>query len=157
MEHNNRIADMSRDYVRQVTQAQETFQANSAARGSVGRHISDLSEQLKMIEASLKSVQGISRQVTILATNASIEAARAGVAGKGFAVVAQEVGSLAKSTDTAVVNIEENLSEMKKMLQSTITNMDNAKAIGAEFDTALADCVEQARQLNSAIEQAPQE
>jgi len=51
----------------------------------------------------------ISKQTTLIAINAAIESARAGVAGLSFAVVAEEVKMLSKQTSLAATSIEETL------------------------------------------------
>lgn len=50
------------------------------------------------IQKKTKELQGIASKQNILALNASIEAARAGVAGAGFAVLAEETGNTAKKS-----------------------------------------------------------
>ena len=58
-------------------------------------------------------IRNISGQTNVLALNAGIEAARAGVHGKGFAIVAQEVGKLAKATKTSSEQIVDLLGDIQ--------------------------------------------
>ncbi|MEG1027569.1 MAG: methyl-accepting chemotaxis protein, partial [Oscillospiraceae bacterium] len=64
--------------------------------------ITDISSKSAEVEKIVKIIEDISFQTNILALNATVEAARAGVAGKGFAVVAGEVKNLAQKTAEAV-------------------------------------------------------
>lgn len=67
--------------------------------------VEELAEAAKQIDAVLDLINGIARQTSLLALNASIEAARAGNAGRGFAIVATEVKALASQTASAIEDI----------------------------------------------------
>ena len=74
-----------------------------STKGRYGlRAMIDLAEHSGKEPAAISS---IADNTSLLALNASIEAARAGAAGKGFAVVAGQIAELANQTQTATTNI----------------------------------------------------
>ncbi|MGL4799737.1 MAG: methyl-accepting chemotaxis protein [Cellulosilyticaceae bacterium] len=59
-----------------------------------------------------KAIMQITDQTNLLALNAAIEAARAGDAGRGFSVVAEEIRKLADQSKTAVLEIQEVITQV---------------------------------------------
>lgn len=74
------------------------------------------------IEAIVTSIEEIASQTSLLALNASIEAARAGDAGRGFAVVADQIGKLATDSANAVVNT-------KALINKTVEEIDKGNTV----------------------------
>jgi methyl-accepting chemotaxis protein len=68
-------------------------------------HIQGLSSEVLALTPLIKVITAIAQKTHMLALNAEIEAARAGVAGRSFAVVALEVRKLAEQTNTAAADI----------------------------------------------------
>ena len=100
----------SADGVNQKTQdGSHIMNRMEESMGSIQNSNSDLESMAKIIEAISEKTNVINEIVfntKLLAFNASIEAARAGVHGKGFAVVAEEVGNLAQLSGEAAKDSE---------------------------------------------------
>lgn len=64
------------------------------------------SKAVEQIDTLVAEMINITEQTSLLALNASIEAARAGKTGSGFAVVANEIGSLAENSARAAESIQ---------------------------------------------------
>ncbi|WP_147297807.1 methyl-accepting chemotaxis protein [Trinickia dinghuensis] len=79
-------------------------QGVSAAQ-QAGRTMSATAERATRIAGISSMIESIAFQTSILALNASVEAARAGIEGRGFAVVAAEVRALSQRSSTAARDI----------------------------------------------------
>ncbi|PJF39072.1 MAG: hypothetical protein CUN54_09510, partial [Phototrophicales bacterium] len=87
---------------------------------AIGKTIVTLAELTRKIDEIITSVSEIATQSNLLALNASIEAARAGVHGRGFAVVADEVRSLAQQSTQAAGQVRAILAEIQNAMKDTI-------------------------------------
>ncbi|MBT2133251.1 HAMP domain-containing protein [Croceibacterium sp. LX-88] len=91
--------------------------ASSAARAQDARRIvqgadaivAALANSTGEIETIVGMIDGIAQRTSLLALNASIEAARSGEAGRGFAVVAGEVKALARQTSDATGDVADRI------------------------------------------------
>ena len=104
-----------------ITQSQSTEQAVSDMKSSINESsesmvkimsvLLDVRDSGLLINKILESLNSITQQTKMLATNAAIEAARAGEHGKGFGVVANEVAKLAENSKLATHQISQLISE----------------------------------------------
>ncbi|TYR81630.1 methyl-accepting chemotaxis protein [Priestia megaterium] len=110
-----------------------------------GKVVSVLSQHVKEIEQISIAISTISDQITLLALNAQIEAARAGDMGAGFAVVANEVGKLAEQSKTSTKQITAILqgiqtytndvsTAMKRGEEKVMTGMNLVKQTSSTFN-----------------------
>lgn len=119
------VSLMSRTNARQGAEAVEkTNLAMDDIREQINetaRSIKRLGESSMEIGNVVEIINNIADRTSILALNASIQAAMAGDAGHGFAVVAEEVQRLAESSSNSTKQIE----MLVKSIQSEIKDVSN--------------------------------
>lgn len=82
--------------------------------------LADLTERL---DAMVQNIRKIARQTSMLALNASLEAARAGQSGRGFAVVASEVKTLSQEIDSAASAISVGLRNLRSAIGHSVETL----------------------------------
>ena len=112
---------------------------------SLSGAMDDISTNAQEITKIAKAIEDIAFQTSILAINASVEAARAGSAGKGFAVVADEVKQLASRSAKAAGNATNMVNSTRAIIQTgvelTADTADSLHSISSVSDqiSAISD------------------
>lgn len=110
--------DSTRRMAESGTEDVEKLQEASAVCKKAGDEVNFSMKELdqKTIEALeiLNLIENVTEQTTLLAFNASIEAARAGDSGRGFSVVAEEIKKLAEETQRATEEIAALFGELRE-------------------------------------------
>ncbi|WP_300673699.1 methyl-accepting chemotaxis protein [Desulfoluna sp.] len=127
----------------------KTNESMSAIRENVqetARAIKRLGESSQEIGNIVQIIGDIADRTSILALNASIQAAMAGDAGRGFAVVAEEVQRLAerstnstKQIDTLVKNIQGEITEAGASMDASIQRVVEGAQRADDAHTKLED------------------
>lgn len=113
--------------------------------------MSEISDKSAKIELSAKEISNVSMQTSILAINASVEAAHAGAAGKGFAIVAQEMRKLSNSSREASDKI---FSLIKELSESVNRNYDSLRSIQDTIASQQLSSQELSKEIEDAKERA---
>lgn len=116
------LADVNNTMISISGNLNESLVSQNEVSKSVEALVSSLTEInssfLKVSEVNT-IMSEIADRTNLLALNASIEAARAGVQGKGFAVVANEVGKLAESSSQNAETIHKIIFQSGKFIQNS--------------------------------------
>jgi methyl-accepting chemotaxis protein len=91
-----------------------------------------LGEGGKRIGSIVEVIRQISEQTSLLALNASIEAAHAGEQGRGFAVVADEVAALARRVGQSAKDIEGLIATISQQTAEAVSSMQGVTRAFAE-------------------------
>ena len=135
-----------RDHIREMNNY--TAQVDKA-----GKEVAAVLEVFKDTTSKMNTITdlitNVASETSLLALNASIEAARAGDAGRGFAVVASEISSLAKQTTEATENIVAMIENITKQVDTMVDTIDRLINTGMQ-ESRCAD--ETAKSFNTIAE-----
>lgn len=123
------VAQQSLTNARQGAQAvQNTIKGMHRIREQVqetSSHLKRLGESSQEVGEIVQIIDEIADQTSILALNASIQAATAGDAGRGFAVVAEEIEHLAERSSQATAKIASLVRTIQLSANEAIAAMDH--------------------------------
>ncbi|MBI5029108.1 MAG: HAMP domain-containing protein [Chloroflexi bacterium] len=126
----NTVAEQALNNAKRGTQAvQETMGAMNRIRDQVqetSKRIKRLGESSQEISEIVRLIDDIADRTSILALNASIQAAMAGEAGRGFAIVAEEVERLAERSTSATRQIETLVKTIQGETNETVAAMEDS-------------------------------
>ncbi len=122
----------------------DNVKAGGARMQELLEAVENIKEKSSAIGDIIKAIGDIAFQTNILALNASIEAARAGVAGKGFAVVANEVGALANKSQEAAQSTESLIGDS---IAAVETGMKIARSASVEMGSIVGDIAKVATEI----------
>lgn len=141
----NQTRTMTGEITRRVQEANNQMAALSGA-------MNDINSSAQEITTIAKAIDDIAFQTSILALNATVEAAHAGSAGKGFAVVAEEVKSLAGKSAKAAQSAVEIVAHTRAVIQTGMKyNVSTAESLRA-IDVVSAEITEITDRLVSAVQ-----
>ncbi|GAB4189081.1 MAG: hypothetical protein Tsb002_15790 [Wenzhouxiangellaceae bacterium] len=112
-----------------VTSVDSTLSGMNNIREAIqetAKRIKRLGERSQEISGVVDIIDRITERTTVLALNASMQAAAAGEAGRGFAVVADEVQRLAESSRNATAQIATLVKSIQVETSDTMSTMDQA-------------------------------
>ncbi len=132
-----------------------TFAAEAVAEATAAAdRVHELGDAAGAIDEITTVISEISAQTSLLALNASIEAAHAGEAGRGFAVVASEIKTLAQRTSNATGDIR---ARIESIQGATAAGMEDIRRISTTVEgisttiSSIADAIEQQSATSQAM------
>lgn len=146
-----RVAEFAGTTRRDVDEGETSVAMSTASMVAIGERVKELGtrtgrldERVARIAVMTRSIDELARRTTMLAVNASIEAARVGEHGYGFATVAEEIAALAAKARAATAGIAHVVSDLEHEVAVTA-------AVNSEGTAAVAEGLERQRAVEMAL------
>lgn len=127
-EESKSAKDVVLEVCRSLTTTDQVMNDLNTHNQTMDKHIRELIEQTSRINEINGFIQEIVSQTSLLALNASIEAAHAGEYGRGFSVVAQQIKKLAEQSHEAVKRSSGLVQEIEYGVKQVVSSVDQEKA-----------------------------
>ncbi|MBF0239781.1 MAG: methyl-accepting chemotaxis protein [SAR324 cluster bacterium] len=138
-------ADNSHSAAELSQSAKNAAENGVQSMGAIAGAMREIREGSEKITDIIEVINEITHQTKMLATNAAIEAARAGDQGKGFAVVADEVSKLAENSKKAA-------KEIAGLIRESVRKAEAGNELAQKGEGALQEILKQSRQVSDLIE-----
>lgn len=151
-EQANAAAKVAEDALAAALAGGDSVRRTVAGMGNIRLHVQETAKRMKRLGESsqeigeiVQLISEISDRTSILALNASIQAAAAGEAGKGFAIVAEEVERLAeRATDATqritvlIKSVQTETNEAISAMEATTREVVEGSSIASEAGERLS-------------------
>lgn len=135
------VADLTRNCVSEgltsMADLKEKYMDSSIITKEVIKNIGSLEAESQAIMDITKAINDIAEQTSLLALNASIEAARAGSYGRGFSVVAEEIRKLSEQSTNEAGRITTIIERINICTKDTVTVAKRADNIVGKQEITL--------------------
>ena len=120
----------------------------------VNEQIAKIEEQSMMLFTANKTISKIASETNLLAMNAAIEAAHAGIAGQGFTVVAEEIRDLSENSSRQSKKIGAELQKIQASIEAVVDSSAEAKAAFNAVGENIQETDSLVQQIKSAMEES---
>ncbi|MDE7016409.1 MAG: cache domain-containing protein [Lachnospiraceae bacterium] len=123
-----------------------------AAIRKIDASVHTTNESVGKIQEATNLITAIASETSLLALNASIEAARAGDAGKGFAVVASQISKLSEDSNNSAKKIEDIIHQLAADSEASVEIMSEVSEIIAQQQKKLEETKSKFADVSKGIE-----
>lgn len=111
-DNSHEVIDTSKRCTEDMNTSIHIVDISSKQIANINGQVTEFREKVAKISQIIDTVKDLAESSSLLALNASIEAAKAGEAGRGFAVVAQEMGKLSANTTSYADDVVKYVGEL---------------------------------------------
>lgn len=134
-----------------LDQLQEVSKQGKENLDSVSSMVQKIAKSSESLMEANSLIVNIAQQTNLLAMNASIEAAHAGVYGKGFAVVADEIRKLAELSSRHAKTINSTVKEVRGCISAIVNNSRTTDESFSHIFENIGEVIQMFAEINSSL------